>query len=205
LLSAGKHIEGGDEALRVINCTVLLAYTNILRLSDDKFSGGALEAIKGAVSLTLKAGLEITRGNKALSEIDAAILLAGADISRNLNLELFVGFNAHKTAESASRFSLGASRHIECGNEALSVFNTAVLLAGSNIAGSNGNFVATLDCLKAVHGAASLLHNASLVVTGGDETFAEVKTAVLLADAQVSSQNRGNGETECQKDSSHFK
>ena len=182
MLSAGKHIEGGDEALRVINCTILLAFTHILRLSDDKLRGGALEAIKGAVSLTLKTGLEITRGNKALSEIDAAILLAGADISRNLNLELFVGFNAHKTAESASRFSLGASRHIEFSNEALAVFNAAVLLAGSHIA-SNGDFVATLDSLKAVHGTFSLLYHASLVVTGGDKTFAEVKTAVLLADA----------------------
>jgi hypothetical protein len=135
LFSAGSDIEGGNEALSVINSTVLLAYTHILRLSDENFSGGALEAIKGTVGLTLKARLEITRGNKALSEIDAAILLADADVSINLNLELFGGFNTLKTAESASRFSLSASCYIECGNKALSIFNAAVLLAGSHFAG----------------------------------------------------------------------
>ena len=64
--------------------------------------------------------------------------------------------------------------------------------------------MAALNALKTVDGAASLLFYASLVVSGGDETFAEVETAALLADAQVSGKDRSDGETNSKKDSSHF-
>jgi hypothetical protein len=64
--------------------------------------------------------------------------------------------------------------------------------------------VAALDALKAVYSTFCLLDYASLEITGSNETFTEVKTTALLADAQVSSQYRSNGETECQKDFSHF-
>ena len=76
LFSAGSHIKGGNEALSVINSAILLAYTQIWRLSDGKFTSGCLAALKGAVSLTLGAGLEITRGKEAVSKVETAALLA---------------------------------------------------------------------------------------------------------------------------------
>ena len=77
-LEAALHVEGLDEALSEVDAAVLLAGSHLaLNFSDGGFFNGG-EAAEGASSLGGEASLGIEGGDKALSKVDAAVLLAGS-------------------------------------------------------------------------------------------------------------------------------
>lgn len=65
LLGASSHVECGDKALGVVDSTVLLADTHVLRLSNIDINWVFLKAFKTADSLGLGASLEITSRDHA--------------------------------------------------------------------------------------------------------------------------------------------
>jgi heat shock protein HslJ len=196
LLSASGHVECSNEALRVVDGAVLLAHAHILCLSDALSNGDWLEAVKSAACLVLEARLEVASGDEAFTEIDTAVLLADTDVILDLDLER-LSFNSLKAVKSTAGLLLGASSHVEGSDEALTVVNAAVLLAGANALRDLDSML-NAHALEAIKRAASLLLEARLEVASGDEALSEVDTAVFLANAHISSNNGCNSATKCE-------
>ena len=146
--------------------------------------------------MILETRLEVTSGDEAFTEIDAAVLLASSNIILNLDLE-WLSLDTLKAVKSASSLLLGASCHIESGDEALAIVNATVLLADTHILSDLDSALDTL-ALEAVKGTGSLALEARLEVTCLDEAFSEVKATVLLAFAHLSGHNSCNGATKCE-------
>ena len=102
------------------------------------------------------ARLEVSSGDQALAELDAAVLLADADLRLHLHLlDDLLDLDALEAVERASRLLLGAVFDVERGHEALSVVDAAVLLAHANIS-LHLEVASHLNTLEAVEGAARL-------------------------------------------------
>jgi hypothetical protein len=82
--------------------------------------------------LALEARLEVASGDQAFTEVDAEVLLADTNITLCLDLE-WLRFHSLKAVKSASSLLLGASVDIKGSDEALTIVNAAVLLAGANV------------------------------------------------------------------------
>jgi len=153
--SAACGAECGDEALSEINAAVLLAFTLVLNFNggDVVLDGEDLETVKCACALGLEASLGVEGGDHALSEGDAAVLLAGSHVSlfvlNVLNNWLVVLGNESdslKAVECAGSLLLSACLHVEGLDKALSSVDTAVLLACAHLAldlGGNSVMVLT--------------------------------------------------------------
>jgi len=82
--------------------------------------------------LVLEARLEVTSGDEAFTEIDTAVLLAFTNIILDLDLE-WLSFNSLKAVKSARSLLFGARSHVECGDKALTVIDSAVLFTDTNV------------------------------------------------------------------------
>ena len=82
--------------------------------------------------MALEARLEVFSGDEAFTEVDTAVLLADTNITLCLDLE-WLRLNSLKAVKSASGLLLCASVDIKGSDEALTIVNAAVLLAGANV------------------------------------------------------------------------
>jgi len=107
---------------------------------------------------------------------------------------MVLDLDALKAVEGTGCLLLEAALHVEGVDQALGELNATVLLAHTNVLGLGdsahlGNL--GLSCLEAVKSAVGNLLGAGLNVTGVDNAFAKLNSAVLLADADIAGRNDG--------------
>ena len=201
LLTASQHIEGKNQAFRVINGTVLLADSHILRLANILRCRNWFEAVESAWSLVFKACLKISSSDKTFTKINATVLLADTKVtSLHLNLKR-LGLNTFETVKSTSSFLFSACVNIECSDKALCIVNTTVFLANFISYRDLINF-RSLDTLQTIEWTSSFRLEASVEISSGYKAFSKIKPAILLTNSEFSSYSKGN--SEAQQDSSHI-
>jgi hypothetical protein len=95
-LEAGCHVEFSDEALGVVNATVLLADAHVFYLRSGEFLGhhGNVvvihKAFEGTETTSLVAGLNIVGLNETFAHVQATISLAGKLLSISVSSEVII-------------------------------------------------------------------------------------------------------------------
>jgi hypothetical protein len=82
--------------------------------------------------LFFEARFEVASGDEAFTKIDATVLLTNSNIILDLDLE-WLSFNSLKAVKSARSLLFGARSHVECGDKALTVIDSAVLFTDTNV------------------------------------------------------------------------
>ena len=167
---------------------------NFLNFSD--FNG--LKAVESASSLLLGASGHVEGGDKTLSVVDGAVLLADTHFLRLGNAQVLrwgitvISWEFLKALKSTGSLDLGASLEVKSGDNACAIIDSASLFASATLSVILFRFFLDfnlerlgLDTLKAVKSARSLLLGARVNVEGGDEALAIIDAAVLLADAHI--------------------